>query len=189
MIGYQLLLLLFVRFVTATRMKCGQDVDLCGVIVLESGLGANEYRHKFPTVHGLWPQVEPYGDSKCVLPADMTPPKKVYSCYDDSVDDISPHHQENFENHEWFKHGTCSGVKNVDDYFKQVCTLAKEPLKIMGNSLMKDLKTMAADLRESGYAVYHVDHSHQQIYLSACFSKKLRKWVLSSVDNFEVFCS
>ena len=50
-----------------TFMDCG-TAPVCGVLTLETGWGGGLYGHDTPTVHGLWPQVPPYGNSACLLP-------------------------------------------------------------------------------------------------------------------------
>ena len=87
------------------KMVCGSGVNVCGVLTLESGFGTGYYKHDGPAVHGLWPEVSPYGSSACVAPIDSTDPGKVYSCY--STDSGG----KPFENHEWEKHGVCAGVQ------------------------------------------------------------------------------
>lgn len=38
-------------------MNCGNGVNLCGLLTLESGFGTGNYGHDEPVVHGLWPEV------------------------------------------------------------------------------------------------------------------------------------
>ena len=45
------------------QMVCGDGVALCGVLTLQTGLGEGVYSHPTPSVHGLWPEVAPYGTS------------------------------------------------------------------------------------------------------------------------------
>lgn len=171
------------------RMICGDNVKLCGILVLESGLGPNVYRHKLPTVHGLWPQVDNYGTSECILPNNMDPPKEIYSCYTPTDGETTVAKQLKFESHEWLKHGRCSGCKDSGDYFHQVCSLSEKPLKIMGSSFNKNLQVMADLLKKEGYSVYDIDTRNKQIQLSTCFNFKRKEWVLASIKNFPLFCS
>lgn len=48
-------------------MSCGA-APLCGVLVLETGLGEGPYQSETPVLHGLWPQDRNYGSSACVRP-------------------------------------------------------------------------------------------------------------------------
>ena len=59
---------------SSTHMVCGEGVALCGVLTLESGLGRGVYHHRNASVHGLWPQVPPYGSSQCMTPTPPRPP-------------------------------------------------------------------------------------------------------------------
>ena len=51
------------------QMVCGDGVALCGVLTLQTGLGEGVYGHPTPSVHGLWPEVAPYGTSACAKPS------------------------------------------------------------------------------------------------------------------------
>ena len=44
-------------------MKCPSNYSMCGVLTIETGLGHGVYNNKEVGVHGLWPQVSPYGTS------------------------------------------------------------------------------------------------------------------------------
>jgi len=48
-------------------MDCG-SAPACGVLTLETGFGEGYYEHDLPVIHGLWPQVPPYGNSACLTP-------------------------------------------------------------------------------------------------------------------------
>ena len=79
-----------------------------------------------------------------------------------------------FQRHEWEKHGVCAGVRDADDFFKQVCQLSSAPLqavrvsdllgvcgklgKVMtgARAANLDLVDMAEQLQRSGYCVYHI---------------------------------
>ena len=81
----------------ASSFSCGDGVEVCGVLVLESGLGSGTYHHDHPTVHGLWPQVSPYGDSECIAPEDKTSPSKGMYTHRDIIFPSNPHiHSESF---------------------------------------------------------------------------------------------
>lgn len=178
------LLLLLVPSVQPTSMDCG-NTKVCGILTLESGLGSGVYHHDGPGVHGLWPEVSPYGDSGCVAPSGSAEgPKKVYSCYQLGTNDTE---QLEFEDHEWGKHGVCAGVKDVDDYFNQICSLASGPLSIMAAHWPYTLEDIAAVLR-STYPVYNVDTEFDQLELSACLAAATGQWHLAAPADFEAVC-
>jgi hypothetical protein len=56
---------------SATYMECG-SAPLCGVLVLQTGLGPGTYHHSNPLVHGLWPETGQYGTSQCIRPSEST---------------------------------------------------------------------------------------------------------------------
>lgn len=171
------------RGALSKQMQCG-SVAVCGILTLESGLGSGPYQHAKPTVHGLWPQVPPYGTSQCAKPTkSVDSPSKVYPCY--SNEDGGTGAQLTFENHEWTKHGECAGAVDVDDYFGQVCQLAAAPLGIMSNQSSFD--AMATAVASAGYEIYMVDGLNKQLELSACLNSNGR-WVLSATADFETKC-
>jgi len=49
------------RVDASDSMTCGSGVELCGLLTLESGFGSGNYDHDECVVHGLWPEVSPYG--------------------------------------------------------------------------------------------------------------------------------
>merc|ERR1711920_1011453 len=178
-------------------MNCGKGVPLCGVLALESGFGPKNYLHADPVVHGLWPQVPPYGGSKCIEPKEQTVTREKHYCYKDAGKQ-----QLWFENHEWTKHGICAGAVNDDDFFDQVCDLSSWPLSVM-NDVRDD--TSGAYKRQKSepeqekcflqiisemkkqFAVYNVDQYNDQILLSACAGNDGR-WKLASEADFPKFC-
>ena len=167
-------------------MDCGTS-PLCGVLVLQTGLGPGAYQHSKPGVHGLWPEDGSYGSSACVKPSQSTAdPAKVYTCYDrpDEDDPLG------FETHEWEKHGECAGVRSADDYFTQICSLAAQPVQIMTvtrTSGHSDLAGYERDLESAGYSVFSLDEDNSQVFLSACAGSDGR-WVLSPVASFGSRC-
>jgi hypothetical protein len=200
----------------ADYLDCGSDVSLCAVLVLESGLGSDEYSHSAPVVHGLWPETPSYGSSACVAPSSSTAaPTTLASCYDDL----------SFEQHEWSNHGLCAGVTDATDFFTQICGLSSAPLAVMASSRSGggDLSAMATALTWAGcahraaralsmccqmcdvihwavgehecvslvrarYPVFYVDTSeNSQVYLSAC-ATAAGKWVISAVADFSSNC-
>lgn len=38
-------------------------------------------------VHGLWPETDSYGDSKCKEPEDLSDPQIIYPCYQQPGED------------------------------------------------------------------------------------------------------
>jgi len=70
------------RVDASDSMTCGSGVELCGLLTLESGFGSGNYDHDECVVHGLWPEVSPYGTSECIAPSSSSAdPEVVYSCY------------------------------------------------------------------------------------------------------------
>lgn len=164
------------------RMDCG-TANVCGVLTLESGLGTGNYKHDTPVVHGLWPQVKPYGNSDCLLPSNSSSnPTKVYSCYKGK----STADQYSFEIHEWSKHGKCAGVTSADDFFNQICALAKTPLAAMSKGT--NLLMMAATLQKMGYDIVNSNPTGMELQLAACQVKSTGKWVLTPRSTFSKVC-
>ncbi|CAL1133798.1 unnamed protein product [Cladocopium goreaui] len=169
------------------RMDCGKDVEVCGVLTLESGEGKGAYTHPQPVVHGLWPQTSNFGTSECERPEiSAANPTKVYPCFDTQGSSSSAVW---FQKHEWEKHGVCAGVKNADDFFRQVCQLSSAPLQVMAGSRAagQDLVDMADQLQRAGYCVYHIDSYNKQLQLSACQDEK-GIWHLADVNSFPQVC-
>ena len=159
-------------------MKCG-NVKLCGVLVLKSGLGKGEYKSVGPEVHGLWPEIHPYGSSRCIPPniIDLQEANKL-DCYKDDI---------KFKKHEWYKHGKCSGTLDSTDYFSQICNLSKDPINII--SKYNNIKDMKNALEEKNYDIYKIDNKKSQIYLTACYKESNKQWYLSSEKNFNYICN
>lgn len=92
----------------------------------------------------------------------------------------------------WNKHGRCSGVTNVDDYFSQVCTLASIPIAIMRETRNAhgDIFDMARAIENANYSIFSVDNNTEtlQILLSAC-ALETGQWILASQGNFSELCS
>lgn len=159
---------------------------LYGHLVLETGLGSGSYRHQSPAVHGLWPEVKPYGQSECVKPQDPSftfSQERLPGCYQDA----------SFLEHEWSKHGMCSGARSDADYFGQICELSSGPLQLMQQLRQEEqgLDAMASALTAQGYAVAEADEEHQQIYLWACAKPAGRssfEWHLAPPEQFGAVC-
>lgn len=177
-------------------MDCGPGVSLCGVLVLQSGLGHNHYKHREPHVHGLWPETGKYGGSECVRPSEsLEAPHIIRSCYQDR--DESPAQLLNFQRHEWQKHGTCAGVTSASDYFAQVCELSEEPLQVLAaarrsggkiNKVQNALTfwSMVKALTTAGYPIWQVRPETGELLLSACSGEG--KWKLSKASMFSQTC-
>lgn len=168
------------------RMSCGGG--LCGVLVLETGQGQGYYQHSKPSVHGLWPEVAPYGDSKCVAPGSWLS-SALPSCYEEPAQQA---HQAQFVQHEWQKHGSCAGVTSEQDYFQQVCSLSQAPLKVMTEAISAngDVEAAASALRAAGFPVIQVDGTNSQVMLSACAAAGTTgySWIIAPVEKFPELC-
>lgn len=167
-------------------MDCG-GAPVCGVLTLETGLGGGRYAHEEPVVHGLWPQVAPFGNSRCVPPGDSALPTALADCYRKT----SPSREAAlaFEQYEWSKHGVCAGTDEADDYLRQLCSLAQPPLADLTRSRRSglDLSGMAAQLRAAAFPVWAVDARNSQLELSACAGSDGR-WRLADVADFGAAC-
>lgn len=163
-------------------MDCGAGVALCGVLSLQTGMGPDKYHHDTPGLHGLWPEVSPYGNSECVPVGDASPVEQVSYCYMEEGD-------VDFQQHEWGKHGVCSGTADADDFFGQICSLASAPLAVMAQarSAGGDLGAINASVVEAGYEVFDVDPTHSQLSLSVCAGND-GKWLLAHVADFPSRC-
>ena len=76
------------------KMECGDGVALCGILALEMGTGDGHYKHPRAGVHGLWPQVPPYGNSQCLRPTmSSASPNELVSCYEPQSASESARHQ------------------------------------------------------------------------------------------------
>ena len=100
-------------------MDCG-GAKLCGVLALQMGTGEGAYSSPVTRVHGLWPQVPPYGTSECKAPKSAEMPAHLAPCYR-PVGSQNYSHEMWFEGHEWEKHGMCAGMRDAGDYFHQIC--------------------------------------------------------------------
>lgn len=174
----------------AHYMDCG-TAPLCGVLALETGYGKGYYKHKTPSVHGLWPETGKYGSSQCLPPKSTSDPANIHYCYDDDGDTII--HEKWFENHEWEKHGVCAGASDADAYFEMVCNLSKAPLAVMTKarneqpSSDKSLDDFVQALESAGYSIFYGDYQYEQILLSACASKD-GDWIIADVSEFSAVC-
>jgi hypothetical protein len=169
------------------QMVCGAGVALCGVLTLATGLGAGAYKHPTPSVHGLWPEVAPYGTSACVKPSLSTSdPRRVVQCYD--ATGTSDAQIVGFETHEWEKHGECAGVADARAFLTTVCSLAEQPLQAMGAARTAggDLDAARRAVVGLGLEVFSVDEKNSQLSLSACSDGQT--WTLAPVADFPAAC-
>ena len=170
-------------------MDC-RGASSCAVLVLETGNGDGYYSHKSPSVHGLWPQSGHYGNSACVVPkSSTTVPGFLPRCYDNEESKADLPHQLTFVQHEWEKHGACSGAADEAGYFDNICALARQGTELMDNS--KPLQSIANTLHNAGLPVYCVDTSSSQIYISACASRNEAgnlEWRMVAQDEFAKEC-
>ena len=176
------------------KVDCG-SVEVCGVLVLQSGFGPKAYKHSTPQVHGLWPQTDNYGSSKCFPPEFNVPYTQISTCYNQEDNAASANLK--FQQHEWDAHGKCAGTKDQKDYFTQVCSLSSQPLTIMTRTRQNNqqngnpsqvLNAMVNDLKHSGYDVLGTDSVTYEIALSACLDAKDEKWKLASIADFPRAC-
>ena len=158
----------------------------CGVLTVETGYGTGVYNHPDkPRVHGLWPEVSPYGNANCMAPADTTPPDQVYECYNivQTSSDMTPLQ---FEQHEWSSHGICSGTQNANDFFTQLCKLASGPVSVMEQS-DRTLASASQALVASGYEIFSTDTRNAQLQLTLCLLTN-GQWIFSNYADFATNC-
>ena len=169
------------------QMVCGDGVALCGVLTLQTGLGQGAYQHPTPSVHGLWPEVAPYGTSECAKPSLSTAdPRRVVQCYGATGEGTA--HIIQFETHEWEKHGECAGVRDARAYLTTVCGLAEQPLQAMtaARKAGGGLDAARRAVMGLGLEIFAVDEQHSQLLLSACSDGDT--WTLSPVEKFPEAC-
>jgi hypothetical protein len=169
------------------QMVCGEGVALCGVLTLQTGLGQGAYQHPTPSVHGLWPEVAPYGTSECTKPTISTAdPRRVVECYGATGEGAA--HIVEFETHEWEKHGECAGVRDARAYLTTVCGLAEQPLQAMtaARKAGGGLDAARRAVMGLGIEIFAVDEQHSQLLLSACSDGDT--WTLSPVEKFPEAC-
>ena len=169
------------------QMVCGDGVALCGVLTLQTGLGQGAYQHPTPSVHGLWPEVAPYGTSECAKPSLSTAdPRRVVQCYGATGEGTA--HIVEFETHEWEKHGECAGVRDARAYLTTVCGLAEQPLQAMtaARTAGGGLDAARRAVMGLGLEIFAVDEQHSQLLLSACSDGDT--WTLSPVEKFPEAC-
>ena len=169
------------------QMVCGTGVALCGVLTLQTGLGEGVYSHPTPSVHGLWPEVAPYGTSECAKPTISTAdPRRVVQCYGATGEGTA--HIIEFETHEWEKHGECAGVRDARAYLTTICGLAEQPLQAMtaARKAGGGLDSARRAVMGLGLEIFAVDEQHSQLLLSACSDGDT--WTLSPVEKFPEAC-
>ena len=169
---------------------CPSGSPLCGVLTIESGLGGGNYGGGKPGLHGLWPQIPPYGNSKCVKPKDMT--------YDDMASCLylnKPGACDNwlnggkgpgfcFSRHEWVTHGKCAGGPGpASIYFAEACNLAT-PIIDQLAPYTGDWNGMrnAVETGELSKYLVDVDTTYKQFEFSVC-SDGSGKWKLCELGS------
>jgi len=183
-------------------MDCGENVQLCGVLALDSGFGRGVYHHEEPSVHGLWPETGRFGDSRCHRPRRSNiAARRIFPCYrrhklaaaqiESSAFEvgIKPRRVLGFQTHEWIKHGRCAGVKDAEDYFKQVCDLADLPLSLLNEAKKGggEFVDLVGALQGAGFNVWDADAHEGEIRLSACATPD-GQWQLAAQPDFDLIC-
>lgn len=165
-------------------MNCGEGVPLCGSLTLESSSRPGEGGTR-PHVHGLWPAVGSYGNSKCMAPESPADPTGIYPCYNQANETEADLMK--FERHEWEKHGRCAGAKGAADFFGQTCALSAAPLAAMAKASTFD--AMVANLKSAGYPIWDVEPGQGggSVELSACAARDGR-WKLAEESSFSAAC-
>jgi len=170
------------RVYDSKKMDCGES-PLCGVLALESGLGSGHYGGGEPGVHGLWPEVDPYGNSKSVKPKDTT-----FDWNSNWKTDICPFlNEENncsqyagtgpgedgafcFPYHEWSKHGQdAGGTGPASVYFETMCELS-QPIVDMLMVYKGNWDNMKSAVSQSEWSKYlwNVDEENKQFMFKVC---------------------
>ena len=183
-----ILIALFYKKDNQKEMSCNKSGDLYGVLVLCNGLGNGMYKNREPFVHGLWPAVKEYGNSKCI-----SPKNNYINNYINNKKFVkaSPCFSNRYlAKHEFKKHGVCAGVKDEEDYFNQVCSLSKKPLELMKNIRQRgiiDINEYADIFEKNGYHVWYANPNTSEIELSA-YSNSNSRWILMDSNNFKRNC-
>jgi len=149
-------------------MNCPTNYSLCGTLTIESGLGKNHYHGVQPGVHGLWPEVKPYGTSECVTPLNTT-----FNINDSNSGLMCNYVNETRDNfwfaeHEWTKHGLCSGTGPALNYFIMMCTLGHPIVQMlaMSNTWLQMKESIAfSDWKDY---IYKFDNKNKQFLFSVC---------------------
>lgn len=173
-------------------MACG-GAPICGLLALETGLGGGYYQHSEPTVHGLWPAIQPWGLSPCIQPKSLEPRRaELPECY--NYPSPNPDHVRWFVEHSWQKHGMCAGVRSEDDFFAQICELSAYPLQLLreARNLSLSMHATVKALRSAGLPVYNTDENNGEVLLSACAVRDHHGpgylWKLADASQFTKLC-
>lgn len=169
-------------------MDC-KGAPLCGVLTLESGMGDGNYKHKMASVHGIWPENGAYGTSQCIKPQDPTEATSIPSCYQNAEAKADPQHELEFINHEWTKHGSCAGSKDVKDFFDQICNISAAPVAVIEKKKEAggSFDDMVSAVKDAGYPVFDVDRGEDQIMVSVCACSDGR-WKIAAESDFVEKC-
>ena len=95
----------------------------------------------------------------------------------------------------------CAGTNDADDYFDQICDLARTPVDIMkdvrdnshgeagklSTTQEHEMTAMFKALDEAGFNVWHIDKQHSQIFISVCAGSD-GKWITARPDEFSTIC-
>lgn len=123
-------------------------------------------------VHGLWPEYENGYPDSCSLEADSGKDQKVEA----EIKEIVPM---NILEHEWQKHGYCSGLSRTE-YFKAIIALSKSvkmPSLEPGNYTIRSIKSAVAQSNP------HV--TPDQIQISCRENGNKKKFPLSSNQTLD----
>ncbi|KAJ3321329.1 hypothetical protein HDV06_004433 [Boothiomyces sp. JEL0866] len=151
-----------------------QGAPYCGVLALEAGRGTGNYNQPTPMVHGLWPEVPSFGNSKCAG-GDINAQVSPVGCYSDLT----------FQTNEWQKHGIC-GAKDPNSFFNQVCNLSAGPLQTLAQLRTQGLSIQQMASHFTG--VYTAVTATDSMELYACAGSDL-VWRLADISQFNSVCA
>merc|ERR1712187_926324 len=82
-----------------------------------------------------------------------------------------------------------SGVKDVDDFFGQICSLSNGPIEVLeqAGKAGGNFTAISQELKNKGYPIWALDSQDDQVELSACAGNDGR-WVLADVSGFSSKC-
>jgi hypothetical protein len=180
-----------------SKYMCCDDGTICGVLVIESGLGRNKYRHGDTGLHGLWVQSSKYGNSETIKPDNE-------NLIIDSDDVICPHvnedwhktdkYKDSFLYYEWNKHGKEAGGSGSSNYFNNACKLSKKITDIL-NSIRKNIKNddelcwkcikNAVYTSKYGKYLWQFDEGQRQIFFAVYSDDKGSNWNFRDVSKYD----
>mmetsp|Transcript_8035 Transcript_8035/g.9322 ORF Transcript_8035/g.9322 Transcript_8035/m.9322 type:complete len:291 (+) Transcript_8035:228-1100(+) len=165
-----------------TNVVCPKDSPLCGLLTLESGLAQGFYNSS--GIHGLWPEVAPFGNSLSITPTNanfdaqgvLNGPAKRPGCNSwAELRDGQPW----FAEHEWTSHGVHAGSEDSVAFFNNACDLATGgedggPLGVLVSAVSSSdkswVKVQSMMRTNSNYGKYIVtiDEENDQVELGVC---------------------